>query len=387
MINAFKLLALVFSFALLILQLTGCGGANSPSSSSAVVAPVVPAIKQVFTLTELNNDESLSGSPDKTIIVPSLAALRANDIADRLTTLDDDTSFAYSIPTSQTFTFKFKSAKSAPFLQISTHYLIAFDKDDNYVFHVSSNSQNATTQVSVPAGQFQFQMAHFRPLSQNLESSVLYLHPSNEANTLLISSNICTGCDLTNLNFGAEDSLSLAGTSFNGANLQGANFGSTTLNGVDFTDANLSSASFSEATLSNVNFTRANLSSSIFNTITFVGTSFQFANLSLSSFPDSLASSVDFSGANLQGANLAGVNLRYTSFQDATLQNTTLDNADLSGANLRRAFFGSNSTTDTFFRNTIWVDGSYCGATSQGGCSNPSIIAPITPLVLPDFGE
>ncbi|MFD2175716.1 pentapeptide repeat-containing protein [Rhodobacter lacus] len=130
---------------------------------------------------------------------------------------------------------------------------------------------------------------------------------------------ILSKIDLSGANLSGAD---LGSTEFSGANLSGADLRRANLIG-----ANLFRADLSEAKLSGANLFRADLSEA----------KLSGANLFRVDFSEAKLSGADLSGADLSGANLSGADLRRADLSGADLSGADLRRADLSGADLKSA--------------------------------------------------
>jgi uncharacterized protein YjbI with pentapeptide repeats len=176
------------------------------------------------------------------------------------------------------------------------------------------------------------------------------------------------------------EQINANGTYFSALAAAGQSGFVTDLTSADFTGAYLAAAQFQgckmkDATLSGAFFTAS--------------TSFAGADLSGATFGSANLSSIDFSGAtlnttNLKGADLANANFNGADLTDADLSNTTLTGADFTNATLA----GTNLSGSTFNAQTKFT-GATMNGTNFEGCdlSTAQFSSPpkfyITPLVAP----
>jgi uncharacterized protein YjbI with pentapeptide repeats len=150
-------------------------------------------------------------------------------------------------------------------------------------------------------------------------------------------------------------SVELRNTSFDGADLHGANLGkanlhSASLRDVNFQSANLSGANLGFAHLQRSNLREATLIGAILDKAELEGATLQKANLTAAFCVRANCKWADLSGANLHFANFAHAILREADLRSGILSGVNLAGADLRGAKLynatiANAIFGDNDLT------------------------------------------
>ena len=140
----------------------------------------------------------------------------------------------------------------------------------------------------------------------------------------------------------------MAGGTFNGADLSGANFSHGESGPVRFTDTLEENGELItlEATLSGANLSRANFQAAGLSSI-----NLDSANLSRSNFRFA-----DLRNAFLGQANLSSSDLRSANLADADLSQANLEEANLSGADLTRTDLTNADVTNAIFISTAPVD-------------------------------
>lgn len=177
---------------------------------------------------------------------------------------------------------------------------------------------------------------------------------------LILSTNQCVQCDLSNVDFSGQNlsSTNLSSADLSRANLSRGDLSRANLSKADLTHANLQStqlqkANFKNSNLSDADLSQASLNGADLSNAYLVNANFSGANLTEARFCGFFGGAanlklVNFSAANLQGAilrdtNLVNANLsranlsKGTDLRGAKLDGSDLSSADLSGANLRDA--------------------------------------------------
>ena len=168
--------------------------------------------------------------------------------------------------------------------------------------------------------------------------------------SILLSTKMCIGCDLTSANlYGAKlTNANLTNADLTWAYLRGAN-----LVNANLVNANLANANLTYADLTKTNLTKANLANAILANAFLPNTNLTNANLY----------KVDLTGANLDRANLDSANLTNANLTNAFLYGANLTNANLTNANLTNADLYKVDLTGA-----IWTDGRICAANSISSC-------------------
>ncbi len=176
---------------------------------------------------------------------------------------------------------------------------------------------------------------------------------SNDDLNRLISTNSCSGCDVSGATLNETDlskadlsrtDLSgvdltkaiLKGADLSHTNLQGSKLQSTDLSSTNLSGADLSNAQLISAILSNADLTGANLSNAELKGARFWGFA-GFANLSSANLSGAKLKGVDLSKIKLSDANLTSADLSGSSLRDALLNGANLSNANLIQANMANA--------------------------------------------------
>jgi uncharacterized protein YjbI with pentapeptide repeats len=152
-----------------------------------------------------------------------------------------------------------------------------------------------------------------------------------------------TGANLTGANLENADlfTTTLIGAIFDDASLRNANMDDAYAPGGSFINADLRGANLYFATMSNANLSGANLSDSWLGIYTFEGSNLQNANFSGSSI------SGDMRNTDLRGADLSFTVLSYVSLNNADLRNANLLGAELKvGTSLDGVLWGNTTCSD-----------------------------------------
>ena len=140
------------------------------------------------------------------------------------------------------------------------------------------------------------------------------------------------GLDLKRANF--SKAVFTGRTSFDGANLAGANFTSVTLRSIPNQSQELGSLGFKGSTLSGAIFTFADIPNTNFENATLAGASFNHTKLSDPNFKNVNLTGINLSKAIMTGVSFSGKDLTKINLSGALLTGVDMTDANLTGANL-----------------------------------------------------
>lgn len=215
--------------------------------------------------------------------------------------------------------------------------------------------------------------ASWQCVAPDMQGAIMHnIQSVNGAPTLIApaGSSICSEQTLVEVDQGSSG-VAFIGHSLSGAGLDIAGItippsqwggGGITLTGTDFTNANLNGTGFSGNTLGGSNFTGAtligaDLAGTDLTSVNFTGAYLMNANVSGTSEAGGPTSPPVFTNVNASGANFTGSQLQGASFDNAYMDSAILTSANLTGGSLNATILSNATMSETTFNQIVNTEG------------------------------